>query len=163
KSKIIRSMDRQVNKVVMTLRLDDCRLSFGGTVSLEEGYILIFHPIVVHFAIALVLFGFVVDCFSSLRGQTQMQEAGRGFFLSGGVALGLAVVSGWVEQELPRPATVFDEQMQGVLFRHEYLGYGLLALFLVLAVMRLRIQGRLPIVFVLVATLGAVGIVFQGY
>ena len=78
-------------------------------------------------------------------------------------ALELAVVSGWVEQELPRPASVFDEQMQGVLFRHEYLGYGLGALFLVLAVIRLRILGRLPLGFVLLAVLGAIGIVLQGY
>lgn len=130
---------------------------------LEEGYVFIFHPIVVHFAIALVLFGFVADCSGSLRGQMQRQEVGRVCFLSGVVALGLAVVSGWVEQELPRPASVFDEQMQDVIFRHEYLGYGLLALFLVLAVMRLRIQGRLPVVFVLLAALGAAGIVLQGY
>lgn len=131
--------------------------------SLEEGYVFIFHPIVVHFAIALVLFGVVADCFGSLRRQMQMQEVGRACFLSGVVALGLAVVSGWIEQELPRPASAFDEQMQGVLFLHEYLGYGLLALFLVLAVMRLRIQGRLPVVFVLLAALGAAGIVLQGY
>src|ERR1044071_3407889 len=82
-----------------------------SSLSLEENSPFIFHPIVVHFAIALVLFGFVVDCFSSLRGQAQMQEAGRICFLSGVVALGLAVVTGWVEQELPRPASMFDEQM----------------------------------------------------
>ncbi len=131
--------------------------------SLEEGTLLVFHPIIVHFAIALVLFGFVVDCFGSVYEQMRTQEVGRTCFLAGVAALGAAVISGWVEQELPRPASVFDEQMQSVLFRHEYLGYGLLALFLVLTVMRLHIHGRLPAAFLFLAALGSAGIVLQGY
>ena len=131
--------------------------------SLEEGFFIVFHPIVVHFAIALTLFGFVMDGLGSLRGHDHMQQIGRGCFLAGVVALGLAVLSGWVEQELPRPASVFDEQMQSVLLQHEYLGYGLFALFLVLAVVRLRMHTRLPVAFVLLGALGLVGLVIQGY
>lgn len=131
--------------------------------SLEEGFLLVFHPIVVHFAIALTLFGFVVDGLGSLRGQISTQHIGRVCFLAGVVALGLAVVSGWVEQTLPRPASVFDEQMQNVFFWHEYLGYGLFAFFLMLAVVRLRIRDRLPLAFVLLGMLGVGGVVIQGY
>jgi uncharacterized membrane protein len=131
--------------------------------SLEEGYLFIFHPIIVHFAIALTIFGVVVDWIGSLHQQASTQHIGRACFLAGVVALGLAVLSGWVEQELPRPASVFDEQMQAVLFQHEYLGYGLFAVFLVLAVVRLRIHDRLPAAFVLLAALGVVGLVIQGY
>jgi uncharacterized membrane protein len=131
--------------------------------SLEEGSLFIFHPIIVHFAVALTLFGFVVDWVGSMRGQAKTQDIGRGCFLAGVVALGGAVLSGWIEQELPRPASVFDEQMQTVLFQHEYLGYGLFALFLVLAIVRLRIRDRLPVLFVLLAALGSVGIIIQGY
>jgi uncharacterized membrane protein len=131
--------------------------------SLEEGFLLVFHPIVVHFAIALTLFGFVVDWLGSLRGQIHIQQIGRACFLAGIVALGLAVISGWVEHTLPRPVSVFDEQMQRVFFWHEYLGYGLLALFLALAVVRLRIHARLPVAFVLLGMLGLVGLVIQGY
>jgi uncharacterized membrane protein len=136
------------------------RISFSA---LEEGPLFIFHPIVVHFAIALTLFGFAVDWLGSLRGQMYIQQIGRACFLAGVIALGLAVVSGWVEHTLPRPVSVFDEQMRNVFFWHEYLGYGLFALFLVLAVVRLRIQARLPMTFVLLGTLGLVGLVIQGY
>lgn len=131
--------------------------------SLDEGSLFIFHPVVVHFAVALTLFGFVVDWIGSLRGQAKTQDIGRRCFLAGVVALGGAVLSGWVEQQLPRPPSVFDAQMQDVLFRHEYLGYGLFALFFVLAIIRVQIQGRLPLLFVLLAILGSVGIVVQGY
>jgi uncharacterized membrane protein len=131
--------------------------------SLEEGLLLVFHPIIVHFAIALTLFGGVADWLGSFYRQASTQQLGRTCFLAGVVALGLAVVSGWVEHELPRPASVFDEQMQTVLFQHEYLGYGLFALFLVLAVVRLRIHERLPVVFVLLGVFGLIGLVVQGY
>jgi uncharacterized membrane protein len=131
--------------------------------SLEEGPLLIFHPIVVHFAIALVLFGVVFDCVGSVRDHARVQDVGRVCFLAGVAALGVAVVSGWVEQELPRPASVFDDQMQHVLSLHEYLGYGLFAWFLVLTVMRVRLAERLPVAFLLLAALGAAGLVLQGY
>ncbi|MGE0679645.1 MAG: DUF2231 domain-containing protein [Candidatus Binatia bacterium] len=131
--------------------------------SLEEGFLLVFHPVVVHFAIALTLFGFAVDWLGSLRRQIHTQQIGRACFLAGVVALGLAVISGWVEHTLPRPVSAFDEQMQNVFFWHEYIGYGLFALFLVLAVVRLRIHDRLPVAFVLLGMLGLVGLVIQGY
>lgn len=131
--------------------------------SLEGGFLLVFHPIAVHFAIALTLFGFMMDWLGSVRGQIHTQQLGRTCFLAGVVALGGAVVSGWVEHTLPRPVSVFDEQMQNVFFWHEYLGYGLFALFLVLTVIRLHIQARLPTAFVLLGMLGLVGLVIQGY
>jgi len=75
----------------------------------------------------------------------------------------LAVLSGWIEQELPRPASIFDPQMQSVLFYHEYLGYGLLGFFLVLAIVRLRIHDHLPAMFVVLSVLGLAGLIVQGY
>ena len=141
--------------------------SFGwaqdNVFSLEDGALLIFHPIIVHFAIALFLFGCATDFLGSVRSQPKWQEVGRSCFFSGVIALGLAVLSGWIEQELPRPATVFDEQMRVVLFRHEYLGYGLFAFFLVLAIVRSRVHGRLPMIFVLLSMLGSIGVIIQGY
>ena len=131
--------------------------------SLEEGVLLVVHPIVVHFAIALTFFGLVMDGLGSVRGRMLFQQMGRACFLTGVAFLGLAVVSGWVEHLLPRPVSAFDEQMQDVLFWHEYCGYGLFALFFVLAVIRLRIQDRLPTVFMLLGALGLFGLVIQGY
>jgi uncharacterized membrane protein len=130
---------------------------------LAAGMLLTFHPIFVHFAIALTIFGLALDWAGSWRRHLPWQHAGRLSFFAGVIATGLAVVSGWIEQELPRPASVFDPQIQEVLLYHEYLGYGLLGLFLILAIMRARIQGRLPAVFVALSILGLGGLTVQGY
>ena len=130
---------------------------------LEAGALLTFHPICVHFATALTIFGLVLDWAGSWRQQGQWQHAGRLSFFAGVVAMGLAVLSGWIEQKLPRPASAFDAQIQDILFYHEYLGYGLLGVFLVLAIARSRIRARLPAVFVILSVLGLAGLVVQGY
>jgi uncharacterized membrane protein len=130
---------------------------------LEAGPLLIFHPVCVHFATALTVFGLVLDWVGSWQQRAHWQNAGRLSFFAGVIALGLAVLSGWIEQQLPRPTSAFDSQIQEVLFYHEYLGYGLLGFFLALAVARFRIQDRLPIMFVILAALGLIGLVAQGY
>jgi uncharacterized membrane protein len=130
---------------------------------LEAGILLTFHPICVHFALALTVFGLVLDWTGSWRQHPLWQYAGRLSFFAGVIAAGLAVLSGWIEQELPRPASVFDPQIQEVLFYHEYLGYGLLGLFLILAIVRARIHGHLPAVFVVLSALGLGGLIIQGY
>lgn len=130
---------------------------------LEAGALLTVHPICVHFATALTVFGLGLDWAGSLRGQAGWQHAGRLSFFAGVVAMGLAVLSGWIEQKLPRPASAFDVQVQQVLFYHEYLGYGLFGFFIVLAVARLQIHGRLPVLFVILSALGFAGLLVQGY
>jgi uncharacterized membrane protein len=130
---------------------------------LDAGVLLTVHPVCVHFATALTVFGLALDWIGSLRGQARWQQAGRLSFFAGVVAIGLAVLSGWIEQELPRPASAFDAQIQNVLFYHEYLGYGLLGVFIVLAVARLRIDDRLPSLFVILSAFGLAGLIVQGY
>jgi uncharacterized membrane protein len=130
---------------------------------LEAGALLTLHPIFVHFATALTIFGFGLDWLGSARRRDLWQQAGRLSFLAGVAAIGLAVVSGWIEQHLPRPASAFDDQIQHLFLYHEYLGYGLLGVFLMLAVVRLRIHTRLPIMFVILALVGLIGLVIQGY
>jgi uncharacterized membrane protein len=131
--------------------------------SLDTGVVLTLHPIVVHFAIALTLFGLALDCAGSLRRQALWQYAGRVSFFAGVVAMGLAVVSGWIELQLPRPPSAFDAHLREVLFYHEYLGYGLFGFFLILAVARLQLRDRLPVLFVILAAVGIVGLTVQGY
>src|SRR5689334_12515692 len=75
------------------------------TPPLEEGALLIFHPIIVHFAIALTCFGLVLDWWGSLRNQSGWQQAGKICFFAGVVALGGATLSGWIEHELARPSS----------------------------------------------------------
>lgn len=130
---------------------------------LEAGILLAFHPICVHFAIALSVFGLFLDWAGSLYQQVPWQQAGRLSFLAGVAAIGLAVLSGWIEQQLPQPASVFDTQVENILFYHEYLGYGLFGFFVALAVARLQIPSRLPTLFMILSGLGLAGLIVEGY
>ena len=130
---------------------------------LEEGALLIFHPVVVHFAIALTCFGAVLDWCGSLGKQSIWQQTGKICFLAGIVTVGLATLSGWIEHELPRPPSAFDVPAQNVLFYHEYGGYALTGFFLVLAIFRIGMSERLPLFFILLSGVGLVGLLIQGY
>ena len=130
---------------------------------LEAGLVLTLHPVFVHFAVALTVWGCVLDCAGSVWCRSGWQRLGRPSFFAGVGALGLAVLSGWIEQQLPQPNSAFDAQIQDLLVYHEYLGYGLFGFFLVLAVVRTQIAGRLPLFFVLLTGLGLAGLVVQGH
>src|SRR3982074_562787 len=59
---------------------------------LEAGTLLTFHPICVHFATALTVFGLALDWAGSWRQHPPWQYAGRLSFFAGVVAMGLAVL-----------------------------------------------------------------------
>ena len=130
---------------------------------LDAGLVLTLHPVFVHFATALTVFGTVLDGLGSVRQQPRWQDAGCLCFYAGVVGIGLSVLSGWIEQQLPQPNSAFDTQIQDLLIYHEYLGYGLLGFFIILTVIRAQIDGRLPIFFLLMVGLGLGGLIVQGH
>ncbi len=130
---------------------------------LDAGLIVLLHPVCVHFAIALIVFGVLLDCGGSLGGRRDWQQTGKIGFLAGVGAVGLAVLSGWIEQQLPQPNSVFDPQVAGLLFYHEYGGYVLLGFFIILLVARLQIREQLPLLYIILAGMGLIGLTIQGY
>jgi uncharacterized membrane protein len=131
--------------------------------NLEPDPVFVFHPIAVHFAVALTCFALVLDWVAHWQQRPDWQFAGRLCFFAGVVALGLAVGSGWVEQLLPRPTSAFDAQIESLLFYHEYGGYGVLGFFVILAVIRLRLTEPPPVPLLVCMTLGVLGVLVQGY
>lgn len=77
--------------------------------------------------------------------------------------MGLAVLSGWIEQQLPQPSSAFDPQVKELIFYHEYGGYVLLGFFVILLVARLQIREQLPLLYIILAGVGLVGLTIQGY
>jgi uncharacterized membrane protein len=130
---------------------------------LEADTILVFHPIAVHFAVALTCFALVLDWIARWQHRAEWQFAARCSFFAGVLALGLAVGSGWVEQLLPRPPSAFDAQTSSLLFYHEYGGYSVLGLFVILAVIRLRLTEPPPTLLLVGMTVGVLGVLVQGY
>jgi len=130
---------------------------------IDAGLMVLLHPVCVHFAIALIVFGVLLDCSGSLGGRRDWQQAGKISFLAGVGAVGLAVLSGWIEQQLPQPSSVFDPQVKELLFYHEYGGYVLLGFFIILLVARLQIREQLPLLYTILAGVGLIGLTIQGY
>lgn len=130
---------------------------------LEPAPVFVFHPIFVHFAVALPCLALVLDWIGYWQPRAEWLWAGRFCFFAGVVALGLAVSSGWVEQLLPRPASAFDAQGESLLFYHEYGGYAALGFFVILAVIRWRLTEPPPVLLLVGMTLGVLGVLGQGY
>ena len=130
---------------------------------LESGLILPLHPVCVHFAVALVVCGVLLDCVGSLTGNRAWQHAGRLGLFGGVGGVGLAVLSGWLERRLPQPDGAFDAQIRDLVWYHEYGGYLLFGFFLLLAAIRWQIKDRLPAAYMVLALAGVCGLGVQGY
>ncbi len=133
------------------------------TPPIDSGLVLVTHPIFVHFAIALTITAVLLDALGMWQDREMWQQAGRLNLSLGVGGLALAVVSGWFENQLPRVEGPFEDRVRELLTYHEYLGFGLLGLFVFLLIWRWWIQGPIPISFLILALLGVMGIVAQGY
>jgi uncharacterized membrane protein len=130
---------------------------------IDSGLVLVIHPIFVHFAIAMTVVAVVLDAVGRWQDRVTWQQAGRLNLSLGVGGLALAVVSGWFENRLPRVPGPFAAQAGQLLAYHEYLGFGLLGLFAFLLIWRWRVQGQVPISFLVLALLGVIGLAAQGY
>jgi len=123
------------------------------------------HPIFVHFAIALTLFGVGLDAFAFFSGRTALHQAAK-FNLVGGVfGLATATLTGWFDHERWHASAIHTHTHDALNFMtvHQYLGICLLVFFALLVFWRLRFTSSVPRLFVILALFGALGIVAQGY
>jgi len=121
------------------------------------------HPIFVHFAIALTLFGVGLDAFALFRGKRHWHEAARMNFIGGVVAMAAAVASGWWDHERWHEVAEHTHFTPNLMQVHEYLGWSLLALFSLLLIWRIRLTAPPSRSFVWIALVGALGILVQGH
>jgi uncharacterized membrane protein len=121
------------------------------------------HPIFVHFAIALTLFGVGLDAFALLRGKSHWHEAAKMNLIGGVVAMAAAVASGWWDHERWHEVAEHTHFTPNLMEMHEYLGWSLLALFSLLLIWRIRSTTSPSRSFVWIALVGALGILVQGH
>jgi uncharacterized membrane protein len=121
------------------------------------------HPIFVHFAIALTLFGVGLDAFALFRGKSHWHEAARMNLIGGVVAMAAAVASGWWDHERWHEVAEHTHFTPNLMEVHEYLGWSLLAFFSLLLIWRIRLTASPSRSFVWIALVGALGIMVQGH
>ncbi len=117
------------------------------------------HPIFVHFAIALTVFGAGLDAFALVTGKNHLHQAAKIILIGGGVGIAAAVMSGWWDHE----STVHSHLTPNLMPVHQYLGWSLFVIFSVLLVWRVRLGLRPSPAFVGIALIGALGILVQGH
>ena len=130
---------------------------------LDAGLMVLLHPVCVHFAVALVVLGCSSTVVEALVDGETGNRPVKSVFSSGLARWVWLSLSGWIEQQLPQPNSVFDPQVTELLFYHEYGGYALLGFFIILLVARLQIRGPLPLLYIILAGMGLVGLTIQGY
>ena len=121
------------------------------------------HPIFVHFAIALVVSSVGFDLFARWRGREEWHRVGRLNLLWGVVGLAVAAATGWFEHSRPHAHLVESPNLDTIVEVHEILGYALLAFFAVLLLWRLRLGDRPPAAFIALGVAGVLAIAVQGH
>lgn len=129
----------------------------------ETGIAILLHPISVNFAVGLLVFGLLSDFYGAYFVRPDWQYTGKVTFLAGVVSVGVAVVTGWLAGKLPANESVFEPEIRELVFYHSFFGYGLFAVSVLLAIIRLQTGERLHIVYRICAVAALVGLTYQGY
>jgi uncharacterized membrane protein len=121
------------------------------------------HPIVVHFVIAMVLFGFVCDVIGSFTKNPRLFEVSWWNMVLATVSIFVAIIFGQFEAGLAKPYDV----VQPVLNMHTFIGWSLSGLIAAVTgwryVIRLRTPDTLPIPYLALNLLLATVVIVQVY
>ncbi len=120
-----------------------------------------FHPLFVHFPIALLFLALILEVIAVLRNRPELSRAAWWNQIAGTVGLGLTVASGLLAEDTVRiPAEARD-----LFERHEQLAFLAAALFAVTLFWRIASRGRVPRhppFLYLLLLLAGVGVVLTG-
>jgi len=98
------------------------------------------HPIVVHFVIAMVLFGFLWDVLGYFTGKTHLFEVGWWNMFVATIAIFVAIIFGQFEAGLAQPYSV----AKSVLNLHTLIGWSLSGIITAITAWRYVIRSRNP-------------------
>ena len=123
------------------------------------------HPIFVHFAIALSLFGVALDAYAFFLDRPEWHRAAKLSLACGVLAMATAALAGWWDHERWHDAAPHVHGGGGISLMtfHQYAGWSLLLLFSALLAWRCRLGARVSRAFLTVASVGVLGVLVQGH
>ena len=123
------------------------------------------HPIVVHFAIALALFGVALDLAALVLDRPQLHASASLCLGWGALAVLVAAAAGWFDHERAHAAAghVHSAGAGELMETHEILGWLLAAAFAALGFWRWRAGDRPPSLLVRISVVAALGLILQGH
>jgi uncharacterized membrane protein len=121
------------------------------------------HPALVHFAIALTLFGVATDLAAYLTGRKAWHQTARLNLTWGVAGIAVAAMAGWFDHQRLHEATAHTHAGGDLMRIHQYLGWTLLIAFSALLLWRHRLGGSISGAFVLLGLLAGVGMMVQSH
>jgi uncharacterized membrane protein len=124
------------------------------------------HPVVVHFAIGLVLISIVFDIFAILTGRKSLEDAAIWTIVFGTIAVIVAAVTGIAEaKELSKEGAIPPKAIS-LLKTHRNIGLLLMLIVPMLAGLRIfahvKKESFLKIVYIVIAVIIALALAYQG-
>jgi len=121
------------------------------------------HPVFVHFSAAFLVAGAIVEALAIFAGRERIERFGAVLVLAGTVSLVPTVAAGYLAQNvLDVPAGAGD-----LLWRHERVGLGILAVFLASQLWKAWFRGRVPVgqrtLYACVVLLGAALVAYGAF
>jgi uncharacterized membrane protein len=125
--------------------------------------IYLFHPMVVHFTIALFLFSVLMDILGLITKKSTFHVVSWYSLFTSGIAVIFTVMAGLIAESTANPSI----PAQGIIEIHEKFGFTVLTIIWVLTIWRIILKGKMPVkgltLFMVISIIGVIAITIGGY
>jgi uncharacterized membrane protein len=125
--------------------------------------IYLFHPMVVHFTIALFSFSVLMDILGLIMKKDSFHVASWYSLITSGIAVIFTVIAGVIAESMVK----ISPAAQDILEIHEKIGFSVFTVILSLAIWRIILKGKMPVkgltLFVVISVIGVIILTIGGY
>jgi uncharacterized membrane protein len=125
--------------------------------------IYLFHPMVVHFTIALFSFSVLMDILGLIMKKDSFHVASYYSLITSGIAVIFTVIAGVIAEGMVK----ISPAAQNIFEIHEKIGYSVFTIILSLAIWRIVLKGKMPVkgltLFFVISVIGVIIMTIGGY
>ncbi len=125
--------------------------------------IYLFHPMIVHFTIALFLFTVLLDILGLILKKDSFHVASWYSLIASGIAVIFTVIAGLIAESMVNASPA----AQDIIEIHEKIGFSILTIILSLVIWRIVLKGKMPVkgrtLFLVISVIGVIIITIGGY
>ena len=125
--------------------------------------IYLFHPMIVHFTIALFSFSVLMDILGLIMKKDSFHVASWYSLITSVVAVIFTVIAGAIAENMVK----ISPAAQDILEIHEKIGFSVVTIILSLAIWRIILKGKMPIkgltLFMVISVIGVIIMTIGGY
>jgi uncharacterized membrane protein len=125
--------------------------------------IYLFHPMIVHFTIALFSFSVLMDILGLIMKKDSFHVASWYSLITSGIAVIFTVIAGAIAEIMVK----IPPDVQDILEIHEKIGFSVFTVILSLAIWRIVLKGKMPekgrTLFIVISIIGVIIMTIGGY